>query len=426
MYSKEIQNSIFPIQCSNPECNCSYDIEAFAHIYMLWGYILLTDGQYHLIGFTCPKCNHTTLNKYSNAPRAIYLNHLEEFASAYQPNYDDGSALKYYVPFSQKFLTEDLIAIIQDYHKKNPKAISRVPLFSVPSEFQSCLFSSMTENKADICFYEEDFQILLEIENQHGFKVFPRIIPADSVYRTSEFLLTAVDNSTDPNLPDNFFEIAHGALERLYVSGFEIKDEREKYYQKHYEDLILNDLTPDEFKDMDRDLYSWNTVKFIHHLPELINDYKTIRNRIDFELICYNKLFNKYARILYYQKGLAEFRQNIEQTEYEDFMLSQNLEKSNPFDDEVNLFKENVDDERANVLYEKAKEELDLYDFVCQFDDIPGDHINSPDEDYLAYDENREDGSEDLKSINPEDTVPADNNVLKGVSDKTHSEDKDL
>lgn len=212
MYDKELRDSIFPIHCLNPDCDCSYNIEGFAHIYMLWGYIYLTDGSHYVLGFTCPKCKKTTLTKHSQIPKPIYVNNLETYASAYQPDYENGIAAKIYISFPTRFLPADLIEKIDDLTKEKFKSQSPILLFTVPTEYQNYCQSVDPLDRGPRFFPEEDFEDLLEIENNSGFKIFPRTASQASVYRDSDYWLGATVKNLDLSQSDNFFEKAHDAL----------------------------------------------------------------------------------------------------------------------------------------------------------------------------------------------------------------------
>jgi len=305
MDNQEQQQNEFSIKCLNPECNCSYDSKGFADIYMLWGYILLTDGSQYLIGITCPNCNYTSLYKTPNLPSCNLLDQLETKASVYQPNYGDGMT-RYYVPFLSKFRLEELETTRQPTHGTNIDSI-----FYLPTGF----YSPTGITQTFMTFREEDFVNLIKIENTMGLKVFPRIVPCNSVYNMADAHFISSDINVI--LSNDFMEKAHCLIESLYVSGFNNKNNK-MFNQIHYENLILNDLTPDQFEDMDRDYFAWETNVFKEKLPEFLSKYNEIRNRKDFELICYNELINKYARLFYYRKGLRQDREFMAKVESEE------------------------------------------------------------------------------------------------------------
>ena len=63
MAEMEVHVKVFPFTCENPDCKKEYDLEGFAHVVELWGFIYLTNQKYSLIGIVCPDCKYTSLKK---------------------------------------------------------------------------------------------------------------------------------------------------------------------------------------------------------------------------------------------------------------------------------------------------------------------------------------------------------------------------
>ena len=312
--SKSAEN-IFPLNCTTTECNQEYDLERFKKVASLWGLIFLSNSDCALIGITCPDCFHTTVKKY---PLQKGFALLSEFENTIQFNngYQKKLSLKYFVPFSTKILN-DLSLIENELSKSNSDTevchhyripFGFEPIRSYPESITSEFPYSIDENLINT---------LIEIENAEKYKALPRIIPQQSIYRTTDEFLIELNQSD--KIKKGVLKDLNETLVNLITPAFRVEiDSSVQNHNQNYENMILNDLTPDEIKNMDLSLMAWERKVFQEEIGEFIREYKILRNQIDFEIIYRKEFLNKWARRFYYDQ--EHFKQ-IE-LEAEDLLLS--------------------------------------------------------------------------------------------------------
>jgi hypothetical protein len=322
MVDRKKIESAFPFKCSHQNCETVYDVNKFSDVIKLWGFIYLTCGDKCIIGLTCPECQQTTVKKFGAIPSDFSVDEICKLTTG-----DDSgnetifSKLKYV-----RFPSDSTPTLKAEMDKSQTKS------YEIPSGFMEIQHNQEIENKP-VFITEKNVETLLEIENNDNYKVFPRIVLYNSVYWLSDVWLGNVESGEE--LSREFLEQCHNSLEALYTAGFQCKKNISFVANNQaYNDLILNDLTEEEFQDMDRDLYAWDTDKFKIGLPELIADYQKLRNLKDFEIVCYVELINKYARLFYYEEGLKNYREQISQMEFEESGFLELLENDEIFSDD--------------------------------------------------------------------------------------------
>ena len=298
---------VFPFVCSNHSCNASYDIKGFANVYMLWGYIFMTCGEKCIIGLTCPECKQTTIKKYSAIPLDFSVAMIDNFCKGGTHLPLNQILFVYFTKFSPYLIPGNQIIA-------NTEDASQADNYRIPSDFVPIRHNPNLE-RIPSYINSNDIGERLKLENEQNLKVFTRIVPFSSVYYLSDVWLK---NLNGGSLSPEFLEECHTSLEILYVNGYKHRNEISAgLSQKSYMKMITSDLTPDEFQNMDRSLYAWNTEIFKKNIIEFLNTYKALRNRKDFELVCYNDLINRYARIFYYNPTIVA-KQKLEEELYQE------------------------------------------------------------------------------------------------------------
>jgi len=297
LYMNTTADTAFPFTCSNTNCNCIYDVKGFAEVYDLWGYIFMICGDKCIIGLTCPSCQQTTIRQFPAIPQDFLYNNFENILM--NTPYPSTTQQFYYIKFSPNMIDgcEEIIATA---------GTEQDDIYSVPDEFTT--MQMPPELSDDTCNIRgSDIPDLLKAENSQNTKVFPRMVRYSSVYTKSDVWLRKLTPGEE--LTEEYLERCHNSLEVLCNSKFPVVfGGISNQHQNTYNHLIPNDLTLEEYNDMDHDFYAWKTDKFKTGIFNLLTDYQTLRNRKDFELICHNELINKYARTFYYNPSLIAER----------------------------------------------------------------------------------------------------------------------
>lgn len=299
----KIHDNVFPFVCD--KCKKEYDLEGFTNVVLLWGFIYLTKGEHNLIGMTCPDCHYTTLRKYPLNTPDFSMEALEK------------SGIKYYVPFSAKILTDLSLITLPNLQGDENKEDS----YRIPFGFKPRSYSKYVDDEYFIV--ERIIPELLKIEHEYKWKAFPRVVPQHSVYKHSDAWLIEFDQTKD--IPTDILEAMNEAMQFLLDMSLA---------RSHYDHMIRSDLSLDKYRDLNIGDYSWQREAFKENVHELIKEYKTLRNQIDFELICYNELINKFARIFYHEPGFGN-RQMVEHMSFEPVDDSELVEPLS--DEELNL-----------------------------------------------------------------------------------------
>ena len=325
--------NIFPLICGSNECNREFDLERFKKVASLWGLIFLNDSDCAQIGITCPDCLHTTVKKYPLQKGYALLSEFEN-SIPFNKGHTKKLSLKYFVPFSTKIL-KDLSLIDNDLLKSNGDT-EVLHHFRIPFGFEPIRF--YPESIASEFPYSIDENLintLVEIENTEKYKALPRVIPHQSIYRiTDEFLIEL--NQSD-KINNGVLQDINETLVNLITPTFRVEiDSAAENHGQNYEHMILNDLTPDEIKNLDLSLTAWESKVFQEEIGEFIREYKILRNQIDFEIIYRKEFLNKWARKFYYDQ--EHFQQTALEAEdllasnEEDFGISDtNLAGAGPY-----------------------------------------------------------------------------------------------
>jgi transcriptional regulator with PAS, ATPase and Fis domain len=292
MAELKIYDQFFPFKCDNPECDEEYDLEGFIDVALLWGFIYLTDKQHDLFGITCPDCFHTTLRKYPVNIPDFSIEILERQAN--------GPNIKYFVPFSPKILAD--LALIEAPRLLDGEKLS--DSYQIPFGFEPRVYSRYAYDEYRFFIGDRVIPELLEIENNQKYKVFPRIVEFNSIYAQFDQSLIEFDH-TNIMSEDYLTDIDTSVKVLIELSYRRTLGSEQNFIRTTYDHMIHSDLSEELYKDLDISNYwSWQRDAFQKNINAFIEEYKRLRNRIDFELICYSKLINKFARLFYYEKGL--------------------------------------------------------------------------------------------------------------------------
>lgn len=302
------KTKVFPFQCSNPDCNEEYDLNRFLGVYSLWGYIFLTNMDSSIVGLTCPTCKHTTINRYTGLPADFVYQNFDNIIAKRPLNIQEQFQRIFYVKFPAEFFP----SLVEP-------TLAKDIVYGIPPNFQP-IQKSTELDQYESGISDSNIEKLVEFENTQNVKVFSRIVPFHSVYYFADVWLRSYSDLTS-----EVMEQWHNSLESLYTNGFRLKGDRP------YKGLIKNDLSQDDFDNMDRHLDAWDTEVFKNRVQKLISEYREFRSRKDFELVCYNELINKWAREFYYNPGLIKKRHD----ENEEFSLAM-YEHGEPHDGDEN------------------------------------------------------------------------------------------
>ena len=294
MADMDVHEKVFPFVCDNPACKKEYNLEGFAHVVALWGFIYLTRGEHCLIGLVCPDCNHTSLKKFSAVKPDLLIGDIEKTGIVH--------SLRSVVPFSPKILCDMSSVSISDLQEDEADH----NCYRIPFGFQPLTpYPLYIQDEFPYSINEENIPSLLEIENEEGFKAVPRIVPGKSVYLQTDAWL--IESDASDVIPPETLEAIDAVLSALVNTNNAKKYGPSMEHLKiHYEHIIQNDLSIEEYNNMDIGVFSWQRNTFISGLPEFLEEYKRIRNLKDFELILYDALINKYARKFYKDRTLND------------------------------------------------------------------------------------------------------------------------
>ena len=184
MAEMEVHEKVFPFVCDNPDCKKEYDLEDFAHVVALWGFIYLTKGEHSLIGLVCPGCNHTSLRKYFS----YSIDAIQKTCIDY--------GLKYFVPFQPKN-SEGLSSASSNETDKNCYQIPFGFEQKWTWQYNSWAYGRSFYEDVPYRIKEDDIPALLKIENNENLKIVPRIVPGKSIYLQSDAWLTELEASEE-------------------------------------------------------------------------------------------------------------------------------------------------------------------------------------------------------------------------------------
>ncbi|MFH1981127.1 MAG: sigma-54 dependent transcriptional regulator [Pseudomonadota bacterium] len=289
MGKMEIHDRVFPFVCSNDECRHEYDLKDFAEVIQLWGFIYMTKGEHMLLGLTCPHCIKTTVRKY---PILAYDCSIDSFARLI-------SQLNFFVPFSKRILLEQGL-IPEDVSKGSDPNDS----FCLPDCFEAIAnYQKMVEGEHPFHIAEDNIEDLIQIENVNKIKAIPRIVSLFSAYKEWDQLFTyfepkdVVQPMRYGSINYELFQACTWRYEKLLLP--ELGGRKSRYFK-----FIKNEFDSEDLKDFDYEGSVEENI-FPKYINQVVLEYASFRNTLDFE-ICHRVRFeNKYARLLYYREGSA-------------------------------------------------------------------------------------------------------------------------
>ncbi len=307
----KIHKNVFPYECDKADCRKKYDLEGFTNIALLWGFIYLTKGEHNLIGITCPDCYYTTLRKFPSYTPDFSIDAIEKQGTLKRylgysgdVEYDEVPSVKYFVPFSAKILDRLSLASLPNLKEDKNKEHS----YRVPDTFKNIIYTypQYISEEFPYSIDESSIPVLCEVENNEKYKVFPRIVGRrlGYLYSTIDEILSYLDNSGETFLEcmQKINKALCSLIEVNYTIKFRSHPKNPKIYYDH---MIQNGISEEEYTNLDLSDQAWKREAFQKNALEFIEEYKILRNRIDFELICNNELINKFARIFYYESDLG-------------------------------------------------------------------------------------------------------------------------
>ncbi|MFH1985062.1 MAG: sigma-54 dependent transcriptional regulator [Pseudomonadota bacterium] len=290
---------VFPFVCSNDECRHEYDLKDFVEVIQLWGFIYMTKKEHMLLGLTCPHCINTTVRKY---PILAYDCSIDSFARLI-------SQLNFFVPFSKRILLEQKL-IPKDVSKGSDPNDS----FCLPDYFESIAnYQKRVEDEYPFYIAEDDLEGLIQIENVKKLKAIPRIVSLFSAYKEWDQLFTHFDSKDKVNstlygsINYELFQACTWRHEELFRS--ELGGRKSRYFK-----FIKNGFDREDLNDFDYEGSVEESI-FPKYIDQVIREYASFRNVLDFEL-CYRVRFEKkYAHLLYFREGSA-FKQMERNAKY--------------------------------------------------------------------------------------------------------------
>lgn len=288
----EIQE-LFPFVCESKACDQEYhDAKGFGEIVKLWGMIYFVNGERSLLGLTCPKCNKTTLKMVESDAASKLLDDLRS------PEIGKLFDFNWVIPFSANILRNHALIT-------SPRIENMDGNFLVPEDFSIYkvhLFTRVWTSVAVDTFYnlsENNIPRLLEIENKKGYKVFPRLSEFSSVYHIYDYFLEEISGFlTVDRYAKLVNSILSSRLDFYYQKILRVRlgiEENDSPYH------VPNNLTLEEYDQMIQPRWiSFSEDVQIAKLYKFQEEYKVIRNKIDFEIIYNNTFINKYCREFYH------------------------------------------------------------------------------------------------------------------------------
>lgn len=252
----------------------------------------MTNGHHTLIGITCPDCSHTTVRKYPAATGDFSIKALAKQDVITVNQLGQEPKIKQFVPFSPKILANlSSVKVSNSQEEENGE-----PPYEIPFGFNPIRsdYPVHISEEFPYSIHETSVRVLLKIENEEQYKSFPRIVSSRSIYLQLDELLRGSD------LPYHNINETLVAVVRSHTTKDEVTAQARR---AHYDHMIKDDLTPDEYEDMDLSLFAWERDVFKENVGELLEAYRALRNQIDFELFYKNEFINKYARLFYHKPG---------------------------------------------------------------------------------------------------------------------------
>jgi len=280
-------DELFPFYCSERDCRTHYNLADFVDIIQLWGFICLSSEKGTYLGFTCPNCCQTTIKKYQISDSTSLIQHLENNGIDIKKRYRGIRAyLRHYALFSVRDIDKSILGEELDGLKELSQ---EGEIYSLPDIAHPIVdYPWIKSNQNDFRIGEKAIPKLVEIENRFKVKVFPRIVGFSSIYKKAEkFLLK----------DQNVIQVLKNLIETQY--GERRSHERDdEYYRDIYTDKINDDLSLEEYDAIFKS-ESYASLDKINPANDIINDYKKIRSRVDFELIYRDEFVNRLARSIF-------------------------------------------------------------------------------------------------------------------------------
>lgn len=284
---------VFPILCHTDGCGKEYGLAGFIDVILLWGFICLSNRQNTYIGFTCPNCLHTAIDRHPISNPASLIEYLEERGIDIQKRYRGiRPYLRNYVPFS--------VSDIEKRLGKESDALKELMLdgeiYTLPDVAHPIIDYPWTKPSQNAFrIGEKAIPELANIENRFRVKVFPRIVGFSSIYKKTDRLLLEDQNVV--NTLKNLIETHYGE-KRSYELDAE-------YYRDVYTDMIKDDLTMADY-DAIFTSKSYSSTNKINLSNDIVYDYRKIRSNLDFELVYRNEFVNEVARSLFIEEKPEE------------------------------------------------------------------------------------------------------------------------
>ncbi len=294
MEIQDISRPVFPFGCGNPKCTRGYNLSEFSDIVMLWGFIYLTQGKYRLIGITCPKCLKTTIRKYPRHTLDLSIDVIENHPNTI-------GEIRSFVPFSVGILSNAGIAPCP------PASTGNGSVFSFPEGLKPVItYPEYIRREFPYAIHENQIQTFLNIENEVGYKAFPRIYPENSVYQKFDHFLLDEDAE---EIPGETIKGIHDAFTTIIEVETMPTLEMPTTEPRKFHPVHSKAVDSDRLMGLDLSEDTWQTDRFMSHVTDFVGEYREVRNKIDFDRTYRDKFLDKYIDLFYYIDGLKEQRE---------------------------------------------------------------------------------------------------------------------
>jgi len=239
----EIHENPFPFVCGNRHCKHEYDLEALANVVLLWGFIYLKAGEHVLMGMTCPDCHQTTVRKYPESALDGLLEALEKQGTATVNNFPVEPSIRHFVPFSPRIIGDlAIISPLEEESDQNPFP------YRIPFGFEPlAAYPKSISKEFPYSIQEESVPALAAIENEKGYKAFPRIVSSSTLYGTTDIWLAEANqlSQTSPDSIQDIHETFFRMVDRPVPGGLNLEPPRTAY-----DHLVKEGLSADELKNV--------------------------------------------------------------------------------------------------------------------------------------------------------------------------------
>ena len=346
--------------CKTPGCNKGYTITDFQEVSKKTGFIELTNNEFKIFGIVCPACGKTTLNRYPvhNYTHPVGCDNLNEYHGIVR-FYNDKFIPRYIAEMEKigshsncdvqglsrseiemaldmkgweiSCLREDYLSncfsCCTSYSESESFALETNALRIEDLDYISDIYPDWYKSKCVYYFNEKDIVEALEFENKNQIKIFPRKVHSSSIYhKTEKFLdyLKGEDVLEDivthqlEGWKAYFFNgELNSATLSCYLSIMDIEKLIKNIIQNNYIDgAVKSNITEEDFQGINAFFQIPNDClsDFIKNLPDMLLEYITVRNKLDFDISYKTDFLDKYILLLCRFEGNRESSEKVQGT----------------------------------------------------------------------------------------------------------------